>query len=190
MLAGEGDLLPVSALPPDGIFPTATSQWEKRTIASEIPIWEPDLCIDCGKCAIVCPHAAIRLKVYAPEALQGADPSFPSKDFRSKDVPGMRLTVQVAPDDCTGCGVCVSTCPAHDKSSVKRKSINMQPIADHLERERLARGDVQPEQPRVEVRAERDRAAVADRDHQFGEFVGLRDPRAGIDVDDAVAVVL
>ncbi|MEY2754975.1 MAG: hypothetical protein RJB65_1333, partial [Actinomycetota bacterium] len=139
MLAGEGDLLPVSALPPDGTFPTATSQWEKRAIALEVPVWEPDLCIDCGKCAIVCPHAAIRLKAYAPSALDGHD-GLPHKEFRSREVPGMLLTVQVSPDDCTGCGVCVQACPAHDKSSVKRKSINMRPwseVAD-VERERWA----------------------------------------------------
>ena len=135
MLAGEGDLLPVSALPPDGAFATATSQWEKRTIATEIPIWEPDLCIDCGKCAIVCPHAAIRMKVYEPAS---ADQGLKSKDFRSREVPGMKLTIQVAPDDCTGCGVCVQTCPAHDKTSVKRKSINMRPIGDHLDTERVS----------------------------------------------------
>jgi pyruvate-ferredoxin/flavodoxin oxidoreductase len=134
MLAGEGDLLPVSALPPDGAFATATSQWEKRTIATEIPIWEPDLCIDCGKCAIVCPHAAIRMKVYEPTDGLGLK----SKDFRSREVPGMKLTIQVAPDDCTGCGVCVQTCPAHDKTSVKRKSINMQPIGEHLDVERAS----------------------------------------------------
>ncbi|MFZ9481881.1 MAG: pyruvate:ferredoxin (flavodoxin) oxidoreductase [Ilumatobacteraceae bacterium] len=139
MLAGEGDLLPVSALPPDGTFPTATSQWEKRAIALEVPVWEPDLCIDCGKCAIVCPHAAIRLKAYPPSALDGHD-GLPHKEFRSREVPGMLLTVQVSPDDCTGCGVCVQACPAHDKSSVKRKSINMRPwseVAD-VERERWA----------------------------------------------------
>ncbi|MFZ4719674.1 MAG: pyruvate:ferredoxin (flavodoxin) oxidoreductase [Ilumatobacteraceae bacterium] len=138
MLAGEGDLLPVSALPPDGTFGTATSQWEKRSIATEIPIWEPDLCIDCGKCAIVCPHAAIRLKVYEPAALEASGADLRTKSFRSREVPGMQLTVQVAPDDCTGCGVCVQTCPAHDKTSVKRKSINMQPIGEHLEAERVA----------------------------------------------------
>jgi pyruvate-ferredoxin/flavodoxin oxidoreductase len=138
MLAGEGDLLPVSALPPDGAFATATSQWEKRTIAAEIPIWEADLCIDCGKCAIVCPHAAIRMKVYEPGALDALGVEIKTKDFRSREVPGMRLTVQVAPDDCTGCGVCVQACPAHDKTSVKRKSINMQPIGEHLENERVA----------------------------------------------------
>ena len=138
MLAGEGDLLPVSALPPDGAFVTGTSQYEKRTIAAEIPIWEPDLCIDCGKCAIVCPHAAIRMKVYEPDALEAAGAAMKSKDFRSREVPGMKLTVQVAPDDCTGCGVCVATCPAHDKSEVKRKSINMRPIGEHLDEERAA----------------------------------------------------
>jgi pyruvate-ferredoxin/flavodoxin oxidoreductase len=135
MLAGEGDLLPVSALPVDGAFPTATSRWEKRSIAAEIPIWEADLCIDCGKCAIVCPHAAIRMKVYEPAA---APADLKRKDFRSREVPGMQLTVQVAPDDCTGCGVCVVACPAHDKSEVKRKSINMRPVEEHLDVERLA----------------------------------------------------
>jgi pyruvate-ferredoxin/flavodoxin oxidoreductase len=146
MIAGEGDLLPVSALPVDGTFPTGTSRFEKRTIAAEIPIWEPDLCIDCGKCAIVCPHAAIRMKVYDPADLTGVGTSIGSdgaavlktKSFRSREVPGMSLTIQVAPDDCTGCGVCVNACPAHDKSEVKRRSINMRPIADHLEHERAA----------------------------------------------------
>lgn len=139
ILAGEGDLLPVSALPPDGTFPTGTSRVEKRTIAAEIPIWEADLCIDCGKCAIVCPHAAIRMKVYDPTELSvdGAD-VLKTKSFRSREVPGMSLTIQVAPDDCTGCGLCVTACPAHDKSEVKRKSINLRPIGEHLDTERVA----------------------------------------------------
>ncbi len=139
ILAGEGDLLPVSALPPDGTFPTGTSRVEKRTVAIEIPIWEADLCIDCGKCAIVCPHAAIRMKVYEPSELQVAgNEVLKTKSFRSRDVPGMSLTVQVAPDDCTGCGLCVIACPAHDKSEVKRKSINLRPIEEHLDAERVA----------------------------------------------------
>jgi pyruvate-ferredoxin/flavodoxin oxidoreductase len=139
MLAGEGDLLPVSALPPDGTFPTGTAYVEKRTVATEIPIWEADLCIDCGKCAIVCPHAAIRMKVYEPGELAAAGADvLKTKSFRSREVPGMSLTVQVAPDDCTGCGLCVIACPAHDKSEVKRKSINLRPIEDHLDVERVA----------------------------------------------------
>jgi pyruvate-ferredoxin/flavodoxin oxidoreductase len=141
MIAGKGDLLPVSALPIDGTFPTGTTQFEKRALAAQIPIWEPDLCIDCGKCAIVCPHAAIRMKVYEPSALSDAPADFPTKSFRSRELDGFSLTVQVAPDDCTGCGICVDVCPAKDKSEVKRKSINMRDIDDHRDVER-ARWDV------------------------------------------------
>ena len=136
LIAGRGDLLPVSALPVDGTFPTGTARIEKRKLAGEIPIWEPDLCIDCGKCAIVCPHAAIRLKVYEPDALAAAPDGFPTKSFRSRELSGHQLTVQVAPDDCTGCGVCVDVCPAHDKSEVKRKSINLLPTVEHADVER------------------------------------------------------
>ena len=138
LLAGEGDLLPVSALPVDGAFPTDTARWEKRALASELPIWEPSLCIDCGKCAIVCPHAAIRMKVMPPEDLEGAPEGFRAKDFRSRDLPDHRLVIQVAPDDCTGCGVCVQTCPAHAKEQVKHKALNMAPAAEHRDAERLA----------------------------------------------------
>jgi len=136
MLEGNGDLLPVSALPVDGAFPTGTAKWEKRSLAAEIPIWDPSICIDCGKCAIVCPHSTIRTKVFGPGALEGAPDGFASKDFRSRDLPGMKLTVQVAPDDCTGCGVCVEVCPAHSKEEVKHKAINMTPVDQFLERER------------------------------------------------------
>ena len=136
MLEGNGDLLPVSALPVDGAFPTGTARWEKRSLAAEIPIWDPSICIDCGKCAIVCPHSTIRTKVFGPEALDGAPDGFASKDFRARDLPGMKLTVQVAPDDCTGCGVCVEVCPAHSKEEVKHKAINMTPVDQFLERER------------------------------------------------------
>jgi pyruvate-ferredoxin/flavodoxin oxidoreductase len=136
MLAGEGDLLPVSALPVDGTFPVGTARYEKRTLAAEIPIWDPEICIDCGRCALVCPHAAIRMKVYDPAASEGMPDGFRSKSFRSHDHPGLDLTIQVAPDDCTGCGVCVDVCPAKSKSEVRHKAINMEPIGPHLERER------------------------------------------------------
>jgi len=136
LIAGRGDLLPVSAFPIDGTFPTGTTQYEKRRLAAEIPVWEPDICIDCGKCAIVCPHAAIRLKVYEPDAIAEAPEGFLTKSFRSRELQGHQLTVQVAPDDCTGCGVCVDVCPAKDKSEVKRKSINMRDAAEHGDRER------------------------------------------------------
>ena len=138
LMAGEGDLLPVSALPVDGTFPTGTARYEKRAIAQEIPIWDPDICIDCGKCAIVCPHATIRMKVFEPSALDGAPPSFKSKEFRSKDISGYRMTIQVAPDDCTGCGVCVDVCPAKSKTEVRHKSINMEPALAHRDAERPA----------------------------------------------------
>jgi pyruvate-ferredoxin/flavodoxin oxidoreductase len=136
LMAGDGDLLPVSALPPDGTFPTGTSRYEKRAIAKEIPIWDPDICIDCGKCAIVCPHATIRMKVFAPEAIADAPSDFTHKEFRSKDLAGHRLVIQVAPDDCTGCGVCVDVCPAKSKTEVRHKAINMEPALDHREVER------------------------------------------------------
>ena len=136
MIAGKGDLLPVSALPVDGTFPTGTTRFEKRALAAQIPIWEPDLCIDCGKCAIVCPHAAIRLKVYEPDAVAEAPDAFPTKSFRSRELDGFQLTVQVAPDDCTGCGICVDVCPAKDKTQVKRKAINMGDVVEHRDVER------------------------------------------------------
>jgi pyruvate-ferredoxin/flavodoxin oxidoreductase len=138
LMAGEGDLLPVSALPVDGTFPTGTARYEKRAIAQEIPIWDPEICIDCGKCAIVCPHATIRMKVYEPGAVAHAPPSFKSKEFRSKDIAGFHMTIQVAPDDCTGCGVCVDVCPAKSKSEARHKAINMEPALEHRGAERPA----------------------------------------------------
>jgi pyruvate-ferredoxin/flavodoxin oxidoreductase len=134
--AGKGDLLPVSAMPVDGTFPTATTQYEKRSIALEIPIWDPEICIDCARCALVCPHAAIRLKVYDPSAVADAPDSFQSKPWKGRDFEGMNTTIQVAPEDCTGCMVCVNVCPAKSKEEVKHKAINMAPKMDHLEVEK------------------------------------------------------
>jgi len=134
MLAGKGDLLPVSALPVDGAFPTGTAMWEKRSIADEIPIWDPDICIDCGRCALVCPHAAIRFKAFDPDI--AVPEGFLWKESTGQDLRGKRIVIQVAPDDCTGCRICVEICPAKSKEIVKHKAINMAPIDDHLERER------------------------------------------------------
>ena len=136
MIAGEGDLLPVSALPVDGTFPTDTARWEKRSIAREIPVWDPAICIDCAKCALVCPHAAIRMKVFEPDAVAGAPEGFKHKEWKDREHPGRWMTIQVAPDDCTGCGICVDVCPARSKEEVKHKSIDMCPKEEHLEQER------------------------------------------------------
>jgi pyruvate-ferredoxin/flavodoxin oxidoreductase len=136
MMAGKGDLLPVSAFPVDGSWPLSTSQWEKRNVGLEIPIWDSDICIQCNKCALVCPHAAIRAKIYEPGDLQGAPGSFLSNDFKSHDLTGLKYTIQVAPEDCTGCHLCVEVCPAKDKSNPRHKAINMEPHADHVAVER------------------------------------------------------
>ncbi|MFH1177927.1 MAG: pyruvate:ferredoxin (flavodoxin) oxidoreductase [Acidobacteriota bacterium] len=127
MMANKGDLLPVSAFPVDGCWPIATTQWEKRNIALEIPVWDPAICIQCNKCAMVCPHAAIRAKVYPPEQLGGAPETFKSTDFKAADYKGWKYTIQVAPEDCTGCTLCVVVCPAKDKSNPKHKAIDMAP---------------------------------------------------------------
>jgi len=136
MLVGEGDALPVSALPCDGTYPTGTTKWEKRNIATEVPVWDPDVCIQCGKCVLVCPHAVIRGKVYEPEALAGAPETFKSAAARWPEMKGQRYTLQVAPEDCTGCKLCVEVCPAKNKSQVRLKAINMHPLDAIREPER------------------------------------------------------
>ncbi|OGO26229.1 MAG: pyruvate:ferredoxin (flavodoxin) oxidoreductase [Chloroflexi bacterium RBG_16_51_16] len=128
MIAFDGDNIPVSALPIDGTYPSATTQWEKRNLALDIPVWEPDLCIQCGKCVMVCPHAVIRQKIYGENLLANAPDKFKHMPSKFKEFsPGMAYTVQVAPEDCTGCTLCVAVCPAKDKSQVGRKALNMAP---------------------------------------------------------------
>ncbi len=125
--AGYGDDLPVSAFPIDGTFPTATAQWEKRNIALEIPVWDEALCIQCGKCVMVCPHASIRAKVVDGGLLAGAPATFKSSDAKWVQFKGMKYALQVAPEDCTGCGLCVEVCPAKSKTEVKHKALNLSP---------------------------------------------------------------
>lgn len=136
IIGGAGDLLPVSALPCDGTFPTGSARWEKRNLATEIPVWDADLCIQCAKCVMACPHAVIRSKVYDPALLSGAPPTFQSREARLPDWQGMKFTLQVAPEDCTGCGLCVEVCPVRNKSEARLKAINMQPQAPLRDTER------------------------------------------------------
>ena len=137
IIAGDGDSLPVSAMPKDGTFPTGTTKWEKRNIALEIPVWQPDLCIQCGKCVFVCPHAVIREKVYDPVYLENAPVEWKAVDARWKEFPDKKYTLVVSPEDCTGCGLCVEACPAKDKSQVGRKAINMEAQPPIRERENI-----------------------------------------------------
>ena len=134
--AGQGDLLPVSAIPAGGAFPTGTSQWEKRNIAQFIPVWDKDLCIQCGKCVMVCPHAVIRSKVYSPELADKAPATFQWAKPKWRAMEQDRYTLQVAPEDCTGCAVCVEVCPVKSKSDAGHKAINMAPQAPLRESER------------------------------------------------------
>jgi len=136
LLADQGDLMPVSAIPFDGCWPTGTSRFEKRNIALEIPVWDPAVCIQCNKCVLVCPHATIRAKFVAPESLAGAPEGFLSVAFRSTEFPGQRYTLQVAPEDCTGCSLCVQVCPAKDRRNPRHKAIDMAPQAPRLAAER------------------------------------------------------
>ncbi|AQQ72319.1 Pyruvate-flavodoxin oxidoreductase [Limihaloglobus sulfuriphilus] len=126
IMSGNGDDLPVSKMPCDGKFPTGTTKYEKRNIAVNIPVWEPELCIQCGQCSLVCPHAAIRIKAYEEDQLKDAPETFKSTDAKTKAFAGMKFTVQVAPEDCTGCGACVSNCPGKAKDDSGKKAINME----------------------------------------------------------------
>jgi pyruvate-ferredoxin/flavodoxin oxidoreductase len=137
MIAKCGDNLPVSALPADGTYPTGTTKWEKRNIAQDIPVWDPDVCVQCGKCVMVCPHAVIRGKSYDGKYLEEAPASFKFANTKDHDFAGEKFTIQVAPEDCTGCGVCVDVCPAKNKSMPSRKAINMENQLPLREQERV-----------------------------------------------------
>ena len=137
MIAGRGDLLPVSAFPEDGTYPVGTTRWEKRNIAQDVPVWEPDLCIECGKCVLVCPHATIRAKVCSASDLQEAPAGFKSMPAKWREFADKLYTIQVAVEDCTGCRLCVEVCPAKDKSNVSRKALNMQPQLPLRDSERV-----------------------------------------------------
>ncbi|WP_269536970.1 pyruvate:ferredoxin (flavodoxin) oxidoreductase [Cerasicoccus fimbriatus] len=164
MLQGDGDKLPVSAFPVDGTWPCATSQWEKRNIATEIPVWDPDVCIQCGKCALVCPHATIRCKHYPESALDEAPDDFLSAPFKDRKIAGHRYTIQVAPEDCTGCGLCVTACPAKNKANPREKAINMRPYQETVALEKK-RWDFFQELPRPE----RTELGLSTRDTQLRE---------------------
>ncbi|HEX5855719.1 MAG TPA: pyruvate:ferredoxin (flavodoxin) oxidoreductase, partial [Thermoanaerobaculia bacterium] len=154
MLEGKGDLLPVSAFPPDGTWPLSTAQWEKRNIALEIPVWDEKICIQCNKCAMVCPHAAIRAKVFDPAVLKGAPKTYKSVPYKGTEYAGKAYTIQIAPEDCTGCTLCVAVCPAKDKANPKHKSLDMapqKPLRD-AERDNFAFFLDLPEADRTKVR--------------------------------------
>lgn len=137
MIAGRGDQLPVSAFPEDGTYPVGTTRWEKRNIAQDVPVWEPDLCIECGKCVLVCPHATIRAKVCSASDLSDAPAGFKRMPAKWREFPDKLYTIQVAVEDCTGCRLCVEVCPSKDKSNVSRKALNMQPQLPLRDSERV-----------------------------------------------------
>jgi pyruvate-ferredoxin/flavodoxin oxidoreductase len=164
ILAGKGDLLPVSAFPIDGTWPVGTAKWEKRNLALEIPVWDTKVCIQCNQCVLVCPHAAIRAKVYDGTSLEGAPPTFQSTAYRGNEYKGKTYTIQVAPEDCTGCNLCVNVCPAKDKTNPKHKAINMAPQAPLREPER-ANYDFFLKLPEL------DRTQIARLDHKGSQFL-------------------
>ena len=136
IVAGLGDQLPVSAMPVDGTFPTGTTKWEKRGIALEVPVWETDLCIECGKCVLVCPHACIRAKAYDAKHLENAPATFKHMPAKWTELKDRKYSIQVSTEDCTGCRLCVEVCPAKDKSNVSRKALNMADVKPIVESER------------------------------------------------------
>ena len=137
IIEGKGDSLPVSAFPKDGTFPTATAMWEKRNIALEIPVWDADICIQCNKCVMVCPHATIRAKIYDEKLLENAPKSFKSVKFKGKEFgEGLAYSLQVAPEDCTGCGLCIDVCPVKEQKETRLKAINMAPQIPIREQEK------------------------------------------------------
>jgi pyruvate-ferredoxin/flavodoxin oxidoreductase len=164
MMAGKGDLLPVSAFPVDGTWPVGTAKWEKRNLALEIPVWDSKVCIQCNQCALVCPHAAIRAKVYDESTLAGAPPTFKSTAYRGAEYKGKAFTIQVAPEDCTGCNLCVNVCPAKDRTNPKHKAINMEPQAPLRDAER-SNYDFFLNLPEL------DRAEVVRLDHKGSQFL-------------------
>ncbi|WP_456374611.1 pyruvate:ferredoxin (flavodoxin) oxidoreductase [Thiolapillus sp.] len=137
LIAGKGDELPVSAIPADGSWPLGTAAWEKRSIALELPKWDAELCIECGKCPFVCPHSAIRSKVFTEDALKDAPQGFLYRPMKGKEFAGLYVTYQVAPDDCTGCSLCADVCPARDKSNASHKSLDMVPKDEIIEQDRI-----------------------------------------------------
>jgi pyruvate-ferredoxin/flavodoxin oxidoreductase len=164
ILAGKGDHLPVSAFPVDGTFPTGTAKWEKRNLALEIPVWDEKVCIQCNQCALVCPHAAIRAKVYDESALSDRPETFKSTAYRGPEYKGKAFTIQVAPEDCTGCNLCVTVCPAKDRTNPKHKAINMELQAPIRDAER-ANYDFFLDLPEMQ------RTEIARLDHKGSQFL-------------------
>src|SRR5262245_4983392 len=164
MLARKGDLLPVSAFSVDGTWPVGTAKWEKRNLALEIPVWDPKVCIQCNQCALVCPHAAIRAKVYDDSVMASPPETFKSTAYKAPEYKGKLFTIQVAPEDCTGCNLCVNVCPAKDKTNPKHKAINMEPQAP-LRANETFNYDFFLKLPEL------DRGAVTRLDHKGSQFL-------------------